>query len=371
MTHDPSRSERYRLASLNDGSALARLAAIAAVLLAVAGCFAYAAGWLSPNRLTQATFIDRFEAVSGGVHAGFRRNHAKGVCIAGSFESNGQGIGLSKADVFKPGRVPVIGRISLPGGDPHVADGPAAVHAMALSFAPPGGEEWRTAMIDLPVFVVKEPASLYEQLDASRPDPATGKPDPAKMAAFAASHPEFTRATKLIASTPRASGFANASYNSLNAFQFINATGAATAVRWSMTARDPSAPASPEQADNPDKDYLFDDLIARLARGPVQWDLIVTIAQPGDATDDPTIPWPADRERINAGTLTIDHAESEEPGNCRDINFDPLVLPAGIAPSDDRLLSARSAVYSESFRRREGEMKTPSAVQVRATKKGS
>ena len=48
-----------------------------------------------------------------------------------------------------------------------------------------------------------------------------------------------------------------------------------------------------------------------------------------------------------------------------------LVLPPGIAPSDDPLLSARSATYSESFTRREGETKTPSAVQVPAPGKGS
>jgi catalase len=47
------------------------------------------------------------------------------------------------------------------------------------------------------------------------------------------------------------------------------------------------------------------------------------------------------------------------------------VLPSGIAPSDDPLLSARSAAYSESFTRREGETKSPSAVQVSATGKGS
>ena len=69
--------------------------------------------------------------------------------------------------------------------------------------------------------------------------------------------------------------------------------------------------------------------------------------------------------------LTIDHAETEAPGNCRDINFDPLVLPAGIEPSDDLILAARSAVYSESFRRREGETKTPSAVRVPSSGKGS
>jgi catalase len=53
----------------------------------------------------------------------------------------------------------------------------------------------------------------------------------------------------------------------------------------------------------------------------------------------------------------------------RDINFDPLVLPNGIAGSDDPLLSARSAAYSESFTRRESEHKDPSAVSTAETGK--
>ena len=43
---------------------------------------------------------------------------------------------------------------------------------------------------------------------------------------------------------------------------------------------------------------------------------------------------------------------------------DPLVLPTGIAASDDPLLSARSATYSQSFTRRAGEAKPPSAVRL-------
>jgi len=365
VPQDPAASSsRYRLPSLRDRGALVRLAAIGASVLAVAVAFAYTAGWFSPSRLGEARFVDRFEEVNGGVHAGFRRNHAKGVCIAGHFESNGQGVRLSKAAVFTPGRVPFIGRFSLAGGQPHVADGPTAVLAMALRLRPPAGQEWRMAMIDIPVFLVRNGEALFEQLLASKPDPATGQPDPAKMAAFAAAHPEFGPALQLVKSTPMPSGFANATFNGINAFRFVNASGAATAVRWSMTATEPFVPETPGQAKNPDKNYLFDDLIAGVRRGPLQWHLVVTVGQPGDPTSDPTIPWPADRERVDVGTLTIDHVETEAPGNCRDINFDPLVLPAGIEPSDDPVLSARSATYSQSFTRREGEKKTPSAVQV-------
>jgi catalase len=371
LPQDPTASQRYRLPSLSDKSALARLAAIGAVLLVIVACFAYVAGWLSPGRLSQARLIDRFEEVNGGIHAGFRRNHAKGVCVTGSFESNGNGVRLSKAAVFAPGRVPVVGRFSLAGGHPSMPDGPTDVRALGLSFRPPTGEEWRTAMIDIPVFIVKEPEAFYEQLLASKPDPATGKPDPAKMAAFSAAHPEFGPAIKIIMSSPFSSGFANERYNALIAFRFVNAAGVVTPVRWSMVPTEPFAPETAEQSKSTDKNYLFDDMIARLARGPLQWHLVVTIGQPGDVTDDATKPWPAERATVDVGVLTIDRAETEALNNCRDINFDPLVLPSGIEPSDDPLLSTRSAAYSESFRRREGEKKSPSAIQVPVTGKGS
>jgi catalase len=113
-----------------------------------------------------------------------------------------------------------------------------------------------------------------------------------------------------------------------------------------------------------DKNYLFDDLLARVRRASVQWHLVLTLGQPEDPIEDATMAWPDSRQRVDVGTLTVSGLEAESAGNCRDINFDPLVLPSGIAPSDDPLLSARSAAYSLSFTRRAGEAKSPSAVQI-------
>src|ERR1700741_3076427 len=161
-------------------SALARLALIGVALAAVTATFAYFGGWFTPYALTPARFTDGFEHVNG-VHPGFRRNHAKGVSVSGWFDSNGNGVRLSKALVFRPGRVPVIGRVSLGGGQPYAADTPAAVRGLGLQFSLPDGEVWRTAMIHLPVFPFSTPEAFYEQLFASQPDPSTGKPDPAKM----------------------------------------------------------------------------------------------------------------------------------------------------------------------------------------------
>lgn len=362
-------SDRYRLWP-GSGRAVAAICTIAVIVAVIVAGFAYAGGLLSPGRLTQAKLIDTFEQVNG-VHPGFRRNHTKGVCIAGYFDSNGNGAELSRASVFERGRVPVTGRFAVAVGKPFVPDNETEVRSMALSFRPAGGEEWRTGMNDIPVFPVSTPKEFWELLVANTPDPATGKPDPARLKAFFAANPDAARAVKAIKSRPFSSGFANADYNSLDAFRLVNRAGVSTPVRWSMKASDAFAAETPQQAATQDKNYLFDALIARLRQGPLQWHLVVTIGEPNDSTSDATMPWPDNRARIDVGTLTINHIEAEAPGNCRDVNFDPLVLPSGIEPSDDPLLSARSAAYSTSFRRRAGEPKTPSEVQVPPADKGN
>lgn len=339
----------------------ARLAAIGLVILSVVAAFLYLGGWFAPRALTPGRFVDGLER-AGGTHPGARRNHAKGVGVSGFFESNGQGARLSKAAVFAVGRVPVLGRFSLSGGDPDVADAPDTTRGLGLLFRLPDGEEWRTAMVNLPVFPVKGPQGFYDLLLASAPDPQTHKPDPKKMEAFLARHPETVRAFKIFQSHPPSSGFENSTFNSLLAFRFVDAGGVSIPVRWSVAPIQAFAAANPATADQGKKNYLFDALIASIHQHPLQWRLMITIGQPGDVTNDANIPWPDGREQVDVGTLTLDSVESEDSGPARDINFDPAVLPAGIAPSDDPLLSARSAVYSESFTRRAGEKQTPSAI---------
>jgi catalase len=368
MSNVPGASAEAVRQRLGKASTLARLALIGVALAAVIGTFAYFGGWFTPNDLTPARFTDAFEHVDG-VHSGFRRNHAKGVGVSGFFESNGNGVRLSEAGVFRPGRVPVIGRFSLGGGQPYVADRPDAVRGLGLQFSLPDGELWRTAMVNLPVFPVRMPEAFYELLIASKPDPATSKPDPAKINAFLARHPETVKALAVIKSQPVSSGFGNSTFHGLNAFRFINSAGDSVPVRWLMTPMQPFEAASTGSAPQ-GKNFLFDPVIAAIQRQPLQWRLIIIIGQPGDPTNDASIAWPADRQQVDVGTLTLDRVESDETSAARDINFDPLVLPAGIAPSDDPLLSARSAVYSQSFTRRAGETKQPSAITPLAVRKG-
>jgi len=352
-------------AALSRAALFTRLAVIGALLAVIVGLFLYAGGWLTPHALTPAAMVNTFQRLNGP-HPGFRRNHAKGVCVTGYFESNGQGQSLSRAQVLRPGRVPIVGRFALAGGMPYAADTPHTIRSLAILFKQPDGEEWRTGMINIPVFPVNTPQAFHDFLVVSSPVPGTGKVDSAAMGAFLAKHPETAAALKEIGSHPFSSGFADSPYYALNAFRFVSAKGESTPVRWWIK---PDQTLEAGNPDTSDKNYLFDALIAQIHSGPLHWHLILTVGQPGDPTAEAATSWPADRQQIDVGTITIDTIESEDTSPTRDINFDPLILPDGISPSDDPLLSARSAAYSQSFTRREGEHKSPSAVSTEEVKK--
>jgi catalase len=243
----------------------------------------------------------------------------------------------------------VVGRFSLAGGNPHTADTATAVRGMGLAFGFPGPRQWRIATINLPVFLDNSPQGFYDRLIASAVVPGTGKPDPKAMEVFLANHPETVRAMAIVKQHPPTPGFADSVFSGLNAFYLVNKTGARVPVRWSLTPLQSALP--PTSGPN----AVFDPLTRQLRTGPLRWRLILTLGSADDPTGDATVPWPADRRSVDAGLLTLDTVAPEAEGNARDINFDPLVLPPGIEPSDDPLLSARSAVYAASYRRRTGE----------------
>jgi catalase len=297
--------------------------------------------------------VDAFEATSLP-HPGFRRNHAKGICVTGRFESNGNASVLSRASVFDPGTYPIVGRFSAPGTDPARPDANSKVRSFALQFALPGREQWRTAMNSAPIFAVRTPEAVFEQLSAQALD-ASGHKDPVKMAAFLRAHPEAQAFNAWLDSHPPSSAFFNASYFSIDAFRFVDRQGGTRYVRWRVVPDTAYRPIG--AATEGDPDFLEHDLVARLEHGPLRWHLMISVAKAGDPVDDATRQWPAERDRdsIDAGTLVIDRAQSQIDGPCRDVNFDPLVLPQGIEASNDPLLAARSSVYADSFYRRASE----------------
>ena len=112
------------------------MALIGIVVFGAAAVFAGVAGWLSPGRLTPERIMAAFDAT--GAKSGFRRNHAKGLCADGSFESSGDAVALSRAAIFRPGRTPIDARFALAGAPPFQPDAPKKVRSLGSASSRPG-----------------------------------------------------------------------------------------------------------------------------------------------------------------------------------------------------------------------------------------
>src|SRR5258708_19747894 len=114
---DDQEGETTSKRPLASAGVVIRLGAIGVAVLCVAGAFAYTGGWLSPRRLTEDRMLAAFTDAEG-LHPGFRRNHAKGVCVSGWFDSNGQPVSFSTPTVFKPAPTPTAPLSGPPAANP-------------------------------------------------------------------------------------------------------------------------------------------------------------------------------------------------------------------------------------------------------------
>jgi catalase len=329
---------------------LGSLALIAAFVVAVAAAFAYTAGWFSPQRLTPGKLVDAFAPPSGAA-LGHRRNHAKGICFTGVFEANGAGSELSQAPVFVRGQYPVLGRFNLGTANPNAADATVRVRGLGLRISTPDGQQWRSAMINAPVFPVSTPQIFYELLRAE------GSKEANAVATFAAANPEFAPFGDWAKNGPWTGSYAEERYNSLNSFVFVDGSGAEHVVRWSLLPAAQPVAVSTDELAKRGPNFLEQEIAQRVAGAPQRWTMVVTVSNPGDPTADPSKAWPADRRSVEVGTLVAQQVEAEPDGPCRDINFDPTVLPSGMRTSDDPFPAARSAAYAKSYDLRTAEAK--------------
>ena len=146
--------------------------------------------------------------------------------------------------------------------------------------------------------------------------------------------------------------YANSAYFGIHTFKFIDKDNKTTLVKWRFVPEDGEKELTDEQLTSMPRDFLEQALIDRVKQGPVKWDMWVTVGEPGDPQTDPTVLWPKDRKEFKAGTLTFTAATPQEGAECKNINYDPLVMTDGIAPTDDPVLLFRSPSYAVSFVKR-------------------
>ncbi|MBS1160079.1 MAG: Catalase, N-terminal [Proteobacteria bacterium] len=304
---------------------------------------------------TAPQVVEAIERVFGA-SPGERRNHTKGTCAVGEFVGRQEASRYSRSALFSGKPIAVIARFSLSGGNPQASDGAKSARGMALEFKLPAGQVQHFTMLNTPVFGAAHPQTFFDLMLAMRPDPATGKPDPEKLQAFKASHPDNLAQAEYLAHNNPPASYANSTYWGIHTFKFVGKKNKVTLVRWRFVPRDGEKRLSDEELQRAGPSFLEQTLIRRTQQGPARWDMLLSLGKAGDPEDNPTLLWPAERQEINAGTLSITAATPQKGAACEAINFDPLVMGDGIAPTNDPVLQFRSPAYAVSFaKRRSGQ----------------
>lgn len=286
-----------------------------------------------------------------GLHPGFRPAHAKGVLFTGTFAPAAGAHRLTKAPHVTRALVPVTVRFSNSTGLPSLPDtAPEAnPHGLAIRFHL--AEHVHTDIIShstdgFPTRDGKEFLEFLEAVAASTPE----GPSPKPIEQFLGSHP----AALAFVQTPKPfpSSLARETYFGVTAFAFTNSDGETKFGRYRLIPEQGNDYISNEQVSGLSTNYHFDEIIARSAKEPIRFNVLVQVAAASDKTNDATVHWPEDRELFELGALELTTLVPDSLAQQQHIIFDPIPRVDGIAPSADPLLDVRAAIYLLSGRRR-------------------
>ncbi|KAJ6525315.1 catalase related subgroup domain-containing protein [Mycena vulgaris] len=288
--------------------------------------------------------IAQFDAIFG-LHPGFRPAHARGVMLTGSFTPTSEAATLSTAPHFKQASTPVTVRFSSSTGIPLVPDNDpnANPRGFGLRFFYDQNRHVHTDIVgqSAPAFPTRTGAEFLEFLRAL----AGGT-----IGDFLGSHP----AALAFVQTPKPSpaSFAREGFFALHAFKFTNSEGITRFGRYTVIPDAGLEHLDEAAVKSKSESYLFEELLERVAQGPISFHLLCQIANDGDITDDVTVHWPKDRATVNLGKLTLTTLVPDNDHAQKKIIFDPIPRIDGIEESEDPLFEFRAALYIISGRRR-------------------
>jgi catalase len=297
-----------------------------------------------------------------GPHAGSRALHAKGVLGKGTFTATPEAARLSRAAHLQGDPVPATVRFSNGSGDPDDPDYAQDVRGLAVKLYLPDGGKADIVAQSAPRFPVRTPGGFVDFMRAAAPGPG----QLVRMPLFLARHREAVPGlpANVAALKPPAS-YATIRYYPIHAFRWVDADGRATVVRYRWVPAAGVQTLSRKEAKSRGRDYLRDDIVARLeGPEPVRFDLEVQVAEPGDTGADPTTPFREGRGAVTAGTLEVAELEAGRETGDDVLVFDPTRVTDGIELSDDPILRFRTRAYSVSVERRSGRQRGEEAPSV-------
>lgn len=285
-----------------------------------------------------------------GVHPGRRALHAKGSWCAGTFTATDAAPALSRAAHLQGQPVPVLARLSNGGGDPRVPDYAPDVRGLAVSFELPDGSRTDLVAQSAPRFFSPTADDFLAFVRAN-----TGRSAAWRVPAYLATHPKALASVPQNAPTLRPpASYGAIDYYTVHAYRWIAADGSARDTRCSWISEQPEPRLGGKAARARGRDYLQDDLLARLDGDGLQWSLVAQVAGEGDDPDDPSSRWPESRERVTVGTLHLTAAAPDPEADGGIVVMDPTRVTDGIELTGDPVLRFRAEAYSASVERRAG-----------------
>jgi catalase len=293
-----------------------------------------------------------FDKANGGVHAGFRPAHAKGILLTGTFTPSPEAASLTRAPHLHRDSTPVTVRFSDFAGIPTVADndpqsgGPRGF-AVRFRF----GEHVHTDIIGHSVdnFPVRTAEGLVEFLNAVIATDPKG-PHPNAIEQFLGAHPAAMRFVQIPKPVP--TSFARESFFAVSAFKFTNAEGVSRYGRYRISPTAGNEYLDEAAAAARSANFLFDEIAERVARGPVRFRITVQLAKDGDTVDDATVRWPEERPQRAFGEISLQEIIPNDAVAQQHIIFDPIPRVDGIEASADPLFEPRANIYLMSGTRR-------------------
>lgn len=314
--------------------------------------------------MTQHSQYVRAEEIVRKIHGvlgrfeGYRTLHADGRFYSGQFQAYPEARRYTRAIHLQGETLPVTVRFSKGGGDPFAHF--SATVGMATRFYLPDGRVTNIVMLSQKLFIARSVEQFLTLVTAGQPLAPGGPPNLDGVKAILPEHPNSAAVFAMRAASPAPVSFAHTAFHAVHAFRYVNERDEATPVRchWRPVEGERGQPPA-TLADQP-ADILYQELDARLVKVPVEFELVLELAEPGDPLDDATALWPEDRTRVAIGRLTL-HAPLSESGLGDPVmNHDPTMLVDGIEPTDDPILQIRRGVYEVSAALRSGGWKPTS-----------
>lgn len=285
-----------------------------------------------------------------GHHAGFRALHARGILCSGRFVASGAGAEFSTAAFLSGDPIPATFRFSNGSGDPQLPDFAPDLRGMAVKLYLHDDTRTDIVAVNMPVFASPTPEGFVDLLRAQAGGPSAAL----KLPTVIARHPRLLRALPhLVGAMRPVASYAQVTFYGQHAFRWVDAGGGVRHVRYTLRPAAGEGRISLAAARRAGREYLQDELRARLTGGGVvRFALEVQVAQPGDPVDDPSRAWPPSRQRVTAGHFEVTGLETAREKGDDVLVFDPTRVVAGIELSDDPVLRFRSPAYRESVKRR-------------------